>query len=269
MLISVITVTKNDLKGLKFTFESVCSQTYSSLEYIIVDGGSTDGTTEFLLDNAKFTFNLISGKDNGIYDAMNKGIDLARGNYLIFMNSGDSFFDNSIVERVAIVLAQEESDVLYGDAIAINRRGSTSKWQYSSLQGHDFLLSSNICQQSIFYSKEALIKAGKFDLTYTLLADYALLLKLYYIANCTFKHIGIPICRYNTEGQTSNPINSSRIEFEKLRALSSTNSPRLAKNIYILAEAYKHSSRLRNNLLIKVSVKIYRILRKLYYTRIH
>ena len=96
-LFSVISVTYNNLKGLQNTFKSLRLQTFTDYEWIVVDGGSYDGTLDFLSDKP---CKLISEKDDGIYDAMNKGIGKANGDYLIFMNAGDVFADADILEIV-------------------------------------------------------------------------------------------------------------------------------------------------------------------------
>lgn len=97
-LFSIITINYNNLPGLKKTFESVINQTYKEVEYIIIDGGSTDGSKNFLLDNSEKIDIWISERDEGIYHAMNKGIDMASGTYCLFLNSGDYLHNKEILQ---------------------------------------------------------------------------------------------------------------------------------------------------------------------------
>lgn len=112
MLISIITVNYNNVEGLKKTMTSVFEQTYNELEYIVIDGGSADGSKEFLEAKKHDIDYWISEPDTGIYNAMNKGIRVAKGTYLLFLNSGDSFVNKHVVER--FVASNPNEDILYG-----------------------------------------------------------------------------------------------------------------------------------------------------------
>jgi len=115
MKITIITVCYNASSTIGETIKSVINQSYKNLEYIIIDGESTDGTKE-IIENYKKIFPIIyiSEKDNGIYDAMNKGLDLATGDYLNFMNADDYFFNNTVVEEVVPFL-NKQYDIVYGN----------------------------------------------------------------------------------------------------------------------------------------------------------
>lgn len=102
--ISVITVNYNNREGLRATLQSTLAQTYSDYEYIVIDGGSTDGSKTLLEDQATRVDHWVSEPDGGIYPAMNKGIAIASGEYLLFMNSGDTFYDAEVLEQVAPAL---------------------------------------------------------------------------------------------------------------------------------------------------------------------
>ena len=98
--ISIITINYNDLKGLQKTFNSVVNQSNKDFEYIVIDGGSSDGGKEFLEQNSDKLAYWISEKDSGVYNAMNKGIKAAKGEYLLFLNSGDFLVDDNVIEKV-------------------------------------------------------------------------------------------------------------------------------------------------------------------------
>nr|WP_255900165.1 glycosyltransferase family 2 protein [Pedobacter mongoliensis] len=116
--LSVITVVYNNVKDIQRTILSVLNQTYPFIEYIIIDGGSTDGTLEVIRKYESRIAKLISERDNGIYDAMNKGLALATGDYVLFMNSGDEIFDESTVE--AVFASGKNADIYYGETEMYN-----------------------------------------------------------------------------------------------------------------------------------------------------
>ena len=118
--ISVVTVCYNAADSIEQTMLSVLGQSYPDIEYIVIDGGSTDGTVDII---KKYTDRLaywVSEPDKGIYDAMNKGIAAATGSYINFMNSGDSFYDNRVVEAVVPYLSSDMEAVIYGNAAICN-----------------------------------------------------------------------------------------------------------------------------------------------------
>jgi glycosyltransferase involved in cell wall biosynthesis len=117
-VLSVITVVYNNAADIGRTMLSVLNQTYLNIEYIVVDGGSNDGTINIIEHYESRLAKFISEKDNGIYDAMNKGLALATGDYLIFMNSGDEFYANDTVEKV--FAAYKDADIYYGETEMVN-----------------------------------------------------------------------------------------------------------------------------------------------------
>ena len=137
---TVITVCYNASATIRETIASVLGQTYPELEYIVVDGKSTDGTVEVLesIGDARMTF--ISEKDTGIYNAMNKGLNMASGDYLIFLGADDTFFDQGVLERVAAKLTGH-SDVVYGDVMLKTRRrlfnGAFTRWTWGTRTTRD------------------------------------------------------------------------------------------------------------------------------------
>ena len=111
--LSVITIVYNNVRDIERTLLSVINQSYSNLEYIVIDGGSSDGTLEILNKYEKSISTLVSEKDKGIYDAMNKGLALATGDYVLFMNSGDEIYAPDTVEKV--FSTQPDADIYYGE----------------------------------------------------------------------------------------------------------------------------------------------------------
>lgn len=122
--ISIITVTYNCKEDLRQTFESLHSQTFQDYEHIIIDGGSTDGTIELINENESKVDQWVSEKDKGIYDAMNKGIDMARGEYVQFLNAGDIFFDEHSLTLAAKEMYSSKYDIIFGEIILTDKQGN-------------------------------------------------------------------------------------------------------------------------------------------------
>lgn len=123
MKISVITVCRNDLKGLIGTYESLKIQSHQTFEWIVIDGNSSDGTQAWLTENHDLPGSWISEPDKGIYDAMRKGWERSGGEYVIFMNSGDAFSDAGVLEKVAAHLESQLPNLLFGDAWDVTPEG--------------------------------------------------------------------------------------------------------------------------------------------------
>lgn len=168
--VSIITVVYNDFRGIEYTIRSVMKQTYAELEYIIVDGLSTDGTLDVIDRYREEVSILISEKDDGIYDAMNKGLATATGDYVLFLNSGDELYEDMTLEKV--FSSAENADIYYGETKLIDeerniigdRRHKTPK----RFDWKSFRYGMNICHQAIYVKRSI---AEPYDLQYQLSAD--------------------------------------------------------------------------------------------------
>lgn len=172
MKVSVITVCLNAANVIEGTILSVLKQTHTDIEYIVVDGGSTDGTVDVIRKYQDRIAHFISEPDKGIYDAMNKGVDLATGEWINYMNAGDCFASNTVVEEMMIG-TNLDCDVIFGNTILV--RGNhqlASKGRYLE---NDF---PKLSHQSVFV-KTGLLKEHHFDMKYRISADYAFLYELY------------------------------------------------------------------------------------------
>ncbi|ASN86366.1 glycosyltransferase family 2 protein [Pectobacterium versatile] len=169
--ITVITVVYNNVSELQETIDSVSNQTYSNIEYLVIDGGSKDGTLDLIKENTKVIDNWISESDDGIYDAMNKGIHLATGDFVIFMNSGDKFYDAEVIFNV-IHQSNMSADIIYGDHFTINSRANDGRHNAKDVSDLKFGM---ICShQSVFFRRELLTERG-FSYDYGTAADYELI----------------------------------------------------------------------------------------------
>ncbi len=174
--VTVVTVVYNRVKEIEQTMLSVLNQTYADLEYIVIDGGSTDGSLDIIRKYAKHLAYWVSEPDKGIYDAMNKGIRQASGEWVNFMNAGDSFWSPLVVaESMRYVQAYPSAGVLYGDTVHKNPFGKV-RIDARPLEG--IVRETVFCHQSCFVRTD-LLKDMPFDLAYRYVADYDLLSKLY------------------------------------------------------------------------------------------
>lgn len=173
--ISVITVVYNAAEELQETIRTVVGQTYCDIEYIVIDGGSKDGTLDVINKNERYINKWISEPDNGIYDAMNKGVSLATGDLINFMNAGDSFYDESVVAQVASKYDSSTGLVIYGNHIV--RRQGIDKHVVASTNIDSLWKGMIFCHQSAFVSRK-LIQEEMFDSSLAIAADYKQILRL-------------------------------------------------------------------------------------------
>ena len=166
--ISVVTVVYNCAATIEKTMQSVINQSYSNIEYIIIDGKSIDGTLGIINRYNKYICKIVSESDHGIYDAMNKGIRQATGDYLIFMNSGDVFISDLICEKVAKKI--KETDIFYGDSIAIDEE-SRIELMIKAKRLNSIYRGMIFSHQSVF-TKLELLKKHPFDIRFQISADF-------------------------------------------------------------------------------------------------
>ncbi|WP_305832165.1 glycosyltransferase family 2 protein [Photobacterium leiognathi] len=183
-----MTVCFNAEKTIEKTINSVIGQNNELFQYIIIDGGSTDSTGEIINKYASYIDIYISEKDNGIYDAMNKGLSLVDGEYVIFMNSGDVFYDSNILDNIKSI-CDDKYDIIYGDHRL--DYGRCSKIVYSKSENeilNNKLTHMPFCHQSVFVRKDSLGDkvfhleykiVADFDMIYYLLSNYNIKLKKY------------------------------------------------------------------------------------------
>lgn len=180
MKVSIITVCFNSAKTIKDTMESVMGQKYDNVEYIIVDGGSTDGTLEILTKYQARISKYISELDEGVYDAMNKGIKLATGDIVGFLNSGDFYTDKNVIERIVESIQANNTNCCYGDLeyVAKDNPGKTvRRWKSQPYQDGLFEKGWHPPHPTFFAKKSVFDKYGRFDLSYDISADYDLMLR--------------------------------------------------------------------------------------------
>jgi glycosyltransferase involved in cell wall biosynthesis len=184
MKISIITVVYNNKDTIQAAMNSVLSQDYDNLEYIVIDGASTDGTIKLINDVAakypRKNIKLISERDNGIYDAMNKGIDLATGEILGTLNSDDVYIDNQVLKRVSDAFSDKSIESSYSDLVYVDKYNLNKIIRYwKSCDYRDGLFTKGWVppHPTFFLRKKIYQKYGLFDLDYRLAADFELMVR--------------------------------------------------------------------------------------------
>ena len=172
--VSIITVNLNNLEGLKRTMDSVLSQTFLDYEYIIIDGGSTDGSREYIEQYADRLTYWCSEPDNGIYNAMNKAVTKASGEYVCFMNSGDCLYSDSILED--IFSTEQTADILYGDIWRSKNGKKVSERKFPKQITAEQMFRGGITHQAIF-SRRSLHIQYPYDEKYKMIADWNFLVR--------------------------------------------------------------------------------------------
>lgn len=214
---SIVVVCFHAGEKLNLTMRSILSQTYRDFEVIVKDGASNDGSIDRLKEEYKEyldapTFPLVrifEGKDKGIYDAMNYATDYCEGEYTLFLNCGDYFYDENVLKRVAAFLAKNEVKepcVLYGDVFCRNTNSLVPAPK--TITG--FTCYRNIpCHQACFYKTE-LVKEKKYNLEYRIRADYDHFLWCFYRADAKFYHVGATVASYEGGGYSEEKKNRKR-----------------------------------------------------------
>ena len=203
---SIITVTYNAGKVLEDTIQSVISQTYRNVEYIIVDGNSKDNTLEIIGKYSKHISKMVSEPDKGLYDAMNKGIRMATGDYLCFLNAGDKFHEKETLQQIAETLKDKDlPDVIYGETAIVDEDGNFLHMRRLStperLNWKSFKQGMLVCHQAFLAKRELALKYP-YDMQYRFSADFDWCIRIMKEANC-LHNTRLTLIDYLNEGRTT------------------------------------------------------------------
>ena len=211
MKVSIITITYNDLEGLKDTYRSIRQQTFRDFEWIVVDGGSTDGTKAFLEEHQEELAWWCSEKDKGVYNAQNKGTEHARGEYSIYMNSGDSFFSDDVLQRV---FEQEtNADVIYGNWMLVFENGKKRLGHAPEAADLAYFFEDNMCHQSMLIRTEA-VRNRPYDESFRIYADWEEWLALL-TQGKRFERRDLTICNFLVGGISTGDNASEKLKAER------------------------------------------------------
>jgi len=207
--ISIVTVSYNSAKTIAETIDSVLSQDYPNVEYIVIDGNSTDGTQDLVKRFGSKITTFISEPDKGLYDAMNKGIQLATGDIVGIINSDDIYADNTVFSKIVRTMTKKNVDVVYGDlyyfksgfpdrALRYYRGGvfSLSRVSFGLMPPHP----------TFFIKKSVYEKYGNFDTQYTLSADFDLILRFLGVHKVSFEYIPEILVKMRTGGKSTSSL---------------------------------------------------------------
>lgn len=196
MKISIVIPTYNSAKTISLCLDSIIAQTYQDWEVLLLDGVSTDNTVAIAKDYGDTRIRVFSEPDKGIYDAMNKGIDKATGDWLYFLGSDDSLYETTTLEKVVSYM-QPDVDVVYGEVNSTAWNESFGEWSYGSLW-------SNRCHQAIFYSKHFFADGHHYDLRYRIWADHDINLRWFLLPQYSSRYMPVIVANYGVDGFSAN-----------------------------------------------------------------
>lgn len=228
---SIITVSYNDVAGLTRTIKSVINQTLEDYEFIIVDGGSSDGSKEVIELYEKSLTYWCSEPDNGIYNAMNKGVLHANGKYLIFMNAGDIFFSDEVLEQVFPQL--DNKDIVVGYALK-NGKGYQNIHEDNVLM---MLFHSSFSHQATFIKRD-LFQNYKYDEHLRIVSDWKAWVDWIVKGRHTYKYIDTIVANYDFTGISSDSRNWDHILSERAEVLANSFPPLVLENLKEYHEIY-------------------------------
>jgi len=216
---SIITVNLNNDEGLEKTIRSVIKQTSDVFEYIIIDGGSTDGSTDIISKYADHIDTWVSEPDTGVYNAMNKGIAMATGTYLLFLNSGDTLVEKTTIEHIAPYLETSETDIIYGD-LRFDSGIENEVYHYPDELTFEFMYNHSLGHPATFIHRKLFKHVGGYDEDYSICADWVFFTKAICLHDASYRHVPFVIANFTTDGMSSGAENAKKVRDERRRALT-------------------------------------------------
>jgi len=218
MKISIITVSYNSDSTIQKTFDSIREQSYSNIEYIVVDGSSNDNTISILKQNEDIISKWISEQDRGLYDAMNKGISLATGNLIGILNSDDTFHDTNVIEKIADFHKKNSIEASIGNIIQHDQNQKVKR-VYSSKNWNPEKLKIGFMppHPSIFINKSVYDNLGDFSLGFKIGADYEIITRFFLKNNIKWKYSGITTTAMLIGGVSSSGISSYKLITKEIK----------------------------------------------------
>lgn len=230
--VSIITVVFNSELFLEKTIQSIINQSYPNIEYLIVDGGSTDGTLEIIKKYEKYISQWISEKDNGLYDAMNKAIALATGDYLWFINSGDEIFSENILNDIFTKI-DYFPDLIYGETEIINFKGQSLGMRRHSaperLHWRSLRFGMLVCHQSVLISSKII---DQYETNYKYSSDFEWLIRMLKKSKKIYNSKLI-LSKFMEGGLTKRSLKASLIERYKIMSHYYGSVPTFFNHIYL------------------------------------
>jgi Glycosyltransferases involved in cell wall biogenesis len=234
MKLSIITINLNNKEGLRKTIESVVSQTFQDYEYIVIDGASTDGSVDVIKEyKDKITY-WISEPDKGIYNAMNKGILQAKGEYCLFLNSGDWLVnDNTLLTRIFNQNFVE--DIVYGNLIRVSKDKEVKREKYPDLLTMQFFYSYSLPHQASFI-RRVLFNDALYDESYKIVSDWFFFVEKIIFKNCSYRHFDVFFANFDINGESS----SNKVHLEERKKAMDLLLPKRIQEDYNTLVMYKN-----------------------------
>jgi len=225
MKISIITVCYNSAKTIEKTFQSVQSQTYNNIEYIVIDGKSKDGTVDIMNDYKSIITKYISEPDNGLYDAMNRGIELATGDLVGILNSDDVFTDHTILEKIARFHTENDIEASVGNIIKVNEEGEFIR-NYSAENWNPEKLKIGFMppHPAIFFNRNLYEKYGQYHLDFTIAADYELITRFFLKHKISWKFSDITTTHMLIGGISSSGVGTYQLISKEIKKALTRNN---------------------------------------------
>ena len=239
MKISIITVVWNNKDTIKDAIDSVLNQTYKDIEYIVVDGASTDGTVEIVKSYGDKITKFVSESDQGLYDAMNKGIRLATGDVVGILNSDDFYIDEFVIEKVVKVFEEKEVDSLFADLVYVkpdNVKKTVRHYDSSQFHPEKFAYGWMPAHPTFFVKRNAYEQYGLFKTDYKIAADYELLVRLLHKHKLTYFYLQETIIKMRMGGASTSGFKSNVILNQEIIRACSENG--ISTNMFKVLSKY-------------------------------
>jgi glycosyltransferase involved in cell wall biosynthesis len=245
MKISIITICLNRKNEIKSTIESVLSQKHRNIEYILIDGGSTDGSSTIINSFSKEIDHIISEPDNGIYSAINKGLKLATGEVIGLLHVGDLFYDDNVLSRVQKYFLDNEPDLIYGHSVVFDKKRVALVRKNISPRYKDNLMKLGWfpSHQSIYFKASVFEKCGYYNEGYKIAGDYEFLLRVLHVFKLRADMLDIFIVRFYLGGASSKNLISlleSNYECYKAWKINNISLPLYTLPLKILRKIWQH-----------------------------
>jgi len=247
--LSIITINYNNKIELEKTILSVIEQTFLDFEFIVIDGGSSDGSVDIINKYKSHIHYFISEKDNGIYDAQNKGIKAAKGDYLLFLNASDCFYSKDSLSN--LFKQKFSEDIVYGN-YCVKGTGLCVK-SPSKLQLWHFWYKSTICHQTAIIAKKLFEKHGYYNTELSIVADWEFFLKTIFIYHASYKYVDVRLVSVDVNGISSTKYGHGMAQQQRT----------LIQNEYfsLYSEDYKLLSEYINHPFYKLATKTLKLIR--------
>lgn len=242
--ISIITVVFNNEATILDTMRSVAAQNYPNLEYLIIDGQSTDGTLERIETHKGIVSRLVSERDHGIYDAMNKGLALASGEIVGFLNADDLFAGPTVLQQVADAFRDESVDACYADLVYVSQDNQrvVRHWKSKSFTKGDFSLGWCPAHPTFYVRKAVVEKLGDFDQSFRLAADAELMMRFLERGNIRTTYVPQVWVRMRVGGQTNQSLKNIIQQNKEILSALKKNGVRFSTSLF---SANKIANRVR------------------------